>query len=32
MIMAGVIGLITTAMKALLQGEPSLKAVSQYWA
>ena len=32
MVTAGIIGLNATAIKALLQGETSLKAVSQYWA
>jgi len=32
MVTAGLISLNTTAIQALLQGEPSLKAVSQYWA
>jgi IS5 family transposase len=32
MVTAGLISLNTTAIKALLQGEPSLKTVSQYWA
>ena len=32
MVTAGLISLNATAMKALLQGETSLKAVSQYWA
>jgi hypothetical protein len=32
MVTAGLISLNATAMRALLQGETSLKAVSQYWA
>lgn len=32
MVTAGIISLNATAIKALLQGETSLKAVSQYWA
>lgn len=32
MVMAGLISLITTTIKAILNGEPSLKSVSQYWA
>ena len=32
MVTAGLIGLNATAIKALLEGEPSLKAVSRYWA
>jgi transposase len=32
MVTAGLISLNTTAIKSLLEGEQSLKAVSQYWA
>jgi IS5 family transposase len=32
MVTAGLISLNTTAIEAILQDEPSLKAVSQYWA
>ena len=32
MVTAGLISLNTTAIQAILQGEPSLKNVSQYWA
>lgn len=32
MVTAGLISLSTTAVKAILEGEKSLKAVSQYWA
>jgi len=32
MVTAGLIGLDANAIRALIQGETSFKAVSQYWA